>query len=99
MAPTLIRHILRLIEEAAAMDKLLDSLDQWEDVPEHIKTLLTEARASGSPSANPQVGASVHSYPSSDSESSNYSHDSTSSKDGMKHAVTYIFYNIIYART
>ena len=98
MAPTLIRHILGLIEEAAAMDKLLGSLDQWEDVPKHIKTLLTEARAAGS-SANPQVGASVHGYPSSDSDSSNYSHDSTSSKDGMKHAVTYIFYNIIYART
>ena len=65
------------------MDKLLDSLDQWEDVPEHIKTLLTEARISGS-SAYPQVGASIHGHPSLDSESSNYSQDSTSSEDGMK---------------
>lgn len=73
------------------MDKLLNSLEQWigsnsDDVPEHIKNFLKEARTAdgSSGSANPQVDAGVHNDPSSDSDSGSISHDSsTSPKDGM----------------
>ena len=66
------------------MDKLLNWLEQWvwsnsDNVSEHIKKFLKEARAAD----GCKIDASVHNDPNSDSDSS-ISHDSsTSSEDGM----------------